>query len=95
MGTNEELDLEEEARPAAKTCCFGKCSKKDQPSASGAGQQYAMFEENFIAVDRLFLVAMPLLFLIFNAIYWMSYGSHFFMEQAKVTGEGNEEHGEQ
>jgi len=34
--------------------------------------------ENYIHVDRFFLVAMPLLFLVFNIIYWTSYGRHFF-----------------
>jgi hypothetical protein len=33
--------------------------------------------ENYINVDRFFLVAMPCLFLIFNVVYWFSYGSHF------------------
>ena len=35
--------------------------------------------ENYIHVDRFFLVAMPLLFLIFNIVYWFAYGSHFIL----------------
>lgn len=31
---------------------------------------------NFIKADRFFLVAMPFLFLVFNVIYWLSFGSH-------------------
>ena len=23
---------------------------------------------------------MPMLFIVFNVVYWMSYGSHFFMQ---------------
>ena len=38
--------------------------------------------ENYIHVDRFFLVAMPFLFLVFNVVYWFSFGSHFFLEQA-------------
>lgn len=37
--------------------------------------------ENYIHVDRFFLVAMPMLFLVFNVVYWMSYGAHFFLEE--------------
>ena len=37
--------------------------------------------ENYIHVDRFFLVAMPLLFLIFNIVYWFAYGSHFILSQ--------------
>lgn len=32
---------------------------------------------NYITADRFFLVAMPLSFLVFNIIYWLSYGSQF------------------
>ena len=35
--------------------------------------------ENYIHVDRFFLVAMPLAFLIFNIVYWFAYGSHFIL----------------
>lgn len=37
--------------------------------------------DNYVHVDRFFLVAMPMLFLAFNIVYWMSYGSHFFIEK--------------
>ena len=33
--------------------------------------------ENFINADRFFLIAMPFLFLVFNVIYWLSYGTQF------------------
>ena len=33
--------------------------------------------ENYINADRFFLIAMPFLFLVFNVIYWLSYGSQF------------------
>ena len=37
--------------------------------------------ENYIRVDRFFLIAMPLLFLVFNVVYWFSYGSHFILRK--------------
>ena len=37
--------------------------------------------ENYIRVDRFFLIAMPLLFLVFNIVYWLSYGSHFILRK--------------
>ena len=43
--------------------------------------------ENYIHVDRFFLVAMPFLFLVFNVVYWLSFGSHFFLEQENVEDE--------
>jgi hypothetical protein len=33
---------------------------------------------NYINVDRLFIVVSPFLFLIFNGVYWLSYGSNLF-----------------
>ena len=33
--------------------------------------------DNYINADRFFLLAMPFLFLVFNVIYWLSYGSQF------------------
>lgn len=39
--------------------------------------------ENYINVDRFFLVAMPLLFLVFNIVYWFAYGSHFILNSMK------------
>ena len=33
--------------------------------------------EDYLHVDRFFLVAMPMLFLAFNVVYWTSYGRHF------------------
>jgi len=33
--------------------------------------------DNYINADRFFLVAMPCLFLVFNLVYWLSYGSQF------------------
>ena len=36
--------------------------------------------ENYIKVDRLFLILSPILFLIFNCIYWLSYCSHYIIE---------------
>lgn len=33
---------------------------------------------NYINVDRLFLVVSPFLFLIFNGVYWLSYGTNLF-----------------
>ena len=45
--------------------------------------------ENYINVDRFFLVAMPFLFLVFNVVYWFSYGSHFMFstdeDEVKIT----------
>ena len=44
--------------------------------------------ENYINVDRFFLVAMPLLFLVFNVVYWFAYGSHYFIsvnDEVKIT----------
>ena len=45
--------------------------------------------ENYINVDRFFLVAMPLLFLVFNIVYWFAYGSHFILnsldDEVKIT----------
>ena len=38
---------------------------------------------NYITADRFFLVAMPLSFLVFNIVYWLSYGSQFIW-----SGEG-------
>ena len=35
--------------------------------------------ENYIKADRFFLVAMPCLFLVFNVIYWLSFGSHLIL----------------
>lgn len=35
--------------------------------------------ENYINVDRFFLVAMPILFLIFNVVYWLWYGGHLLL----------------
>jgi len=32
--------------------------------------------ENFVKADRFFLIAMPFLFIVFNVIYWLSFGSH-------------------
>ena len=44
--------------------------------------------EDYVKVDRFFLAAMPLLFSIFNIIYWMSFGSHLILPGM----EGNENH---
>ena len=38
----------------------------------------AMCGDNFIRVDRLFLVLSPILFLIFNIFYWLSYCRNCF-----------------
>ena len=35
--------------------------------------------DNYIHADRFFLVASPCVFLIFNIVYWMSYGSQFYL----------------
>ena len=35
--------------------------------------------ENYINVDRFFLVAMPILFLIFNLVYWLYFGGHLLL----------------
>jgi hypothetical protein len=43
--------------------------------------------ENYIHVDRFFLVAMPFLFFVFNVVYWLSYGSHFFLEPTDADEE--------
>jgi len=42
----------------------------EEPVKEGCGP-------NYINADRFFLVAMPILFLIFNIIYWIGYGSQF------------------
>jgi len=45
--------------------------------------------ENYINVDRFFLVAMPCLFLVFNVVYWFAYGSNFILsssdDEVKIT----------
>ena len=38
--------------------------------------------ENYINVDRFFLVAMPILFLIFNVAYWLYFGGHLLIQEA-------------
>ena len=45
-------------------------SDLEEPVKEGCGP-------NYINADRFFLVAMPILFLIFNIIYWIGYGSQF------------------
>ena len=47
--------------------------------------------DNYIHADRFFLVAMPVLFLVFNIIYWMSYGSQFILAERDM--EDNETSG--
>ena len=37
--------------------------------------------DNYINADRFFLVASPVIFFIFNIIYWMSYGSQFILAE--------------
>lgn len=41
--------------------------------------------DNYIHIDRFFLGAMPILFLIFNIVYWLFYGSHFFLTSNQPT----------
>ena len=36
--------------------------------------------ENYIVADRLFLILSPILFLIFNVIYWLTYCSNYILE---------------
>lgn len=36
--------------------------------------------DNYIVADRLFLILSPILFLIFNVIYWFSYCSNYIFE---------------
>ena len=43
--------------------------------------------ETYIHVDRFFLVAMPFLFLVFNVVYWLYFGNHFFLEQESDSDE--------
>ena len=43
--------------------------------------------ENYIHVDRIFLVAMPFLFRVFNVVYWLYFGNHFFLEQESDSDE--------
>jgi len=40
--------------------------------------------ESYIKADRFFLMAMPCLFLLFNVIYWLSYGSHLILSLDEV-----------
>ena len=64
----------------------------DQPEVRGrerrAGERprhqpgVAMCGDNFIRVDRLFLVLSPILFLIFNIFYWLSYCRNCFESEA-------------
>ena len=35
--------------------------------------------KDYIKTDRFFLVAMPCLFFVFNAAYWLSFGSHLIL----------------
>ena len=60
------------------------------------GNSHAMLEldeprkpscgENYIKADRFFLVAMPCLFLVFNVVYWLSYGSHLILSLGEGEG---------
>ena len=40
--------------------------------------------DNYIHADRFFLVASPCIFLIFNIIYWLSYGSQFYLAEHEM-----------
>ena len=44
--------------------------------------------DNYINADRFFLVAMPVLFLVFNLIYWFSYGSQFILAEREMDNHG-------
>lgn len=43
--------------------------------------------DNYIHADRFFLVASPVVFLIFNIVYWMSYGSQFYLADLDFNDE--------
>ena len=44
--------------------------------------------DNYFHTDRFFLVASPVIFLIFNIVYWMSYGSQFYLAELDLDDEG-------
>ena len=44
--------------------------------------------DNYINADRFFLVASPLIFLVFNIVYWMSYGSQFYLAELDMDNDG-------
>ena len=44
--------------------------------------------DNYINADRFFLVASPVIFLIFNIVYWMSYGSQFYLSEFEMDDDG-------
>ena len=44
--------------------------------------------DNYFHTDRFFLVASPVVFLIFNIVYWMSYGSQFYLAELELEDEG-------
>ena len=47
--------------------------------------------DNYFHTDRFFLVASPVVFLIFNIVYWMSYGSQFYLAELELDDEDDEE----
>ena len=51
---------------------FGDEDIEDEPKKEYCG-------DNYIHADRFFLVASPGIFLIFNLVYWFSYGSQFYL----------------
>ena len=44
--------------------------------------------DNYFHTDRFFLVASPVVFLIFNIVYWMSYGSQFYLAELDLDDDG-------
>ena len=59
----------------------GKRNNKRRSDGNG------LWGDNYINVDRFFLVAMPILFLVFNVVYWLSYGRHFFLATQEEVAE--------
>ena len=51
--------------------------RRERRGSERPGRQ-VMCGDNFIRVDRLFLVLSPILFLIFNIFYWLSYCRNCF-----------------
>ena len=44
--------------------------------------------ENYINADRFFMVASPMIFLVFNIVYWVSYGSQFYLAELDMEESG-------
>jgi hypothetical protein len=64
-------------------CLMQEGEERVVGNGATSSRRFDVCGENYLHVDRFFLVAMPMLFLVFNVVYWMSYGRHFFMESVE------------